>query len=231
MIGNPLKMDASTISLARPNMVHFYVKVDVPQSFLKQFWIAKEVPSASLTIEIPNLAVTKSIPSISTLVTNLVPRLEQNSCGDGAGHMPSAKVFSSSANPTNMLNHLILASTLVLEPSMPNISLDNQTNQLVRFQQVRSVKKSAESMYEAFGRVLESGVAEHLGNSHVKFLLTRFKNVAYQAEHVADSFVAGEGSIWVHKLGLFVVIKNVKILHKELKAMLTMTMATTCVTP
>ncbi|KAL3524678.1 hypothetical protein ACH5RR_013050 [Cinchona calisaya] len=49
-------------------------------------------------------------------------------------------------------------------------------------------------MYEAFGRVLESGVEEHLGNSHVKFLLTRFKNVAYQAEHVANSFVAGEDS-------------------------------------
>ncbi|KAL3534492.1 hypothetical protein ACH5RR_002953 [Cinchona calisaya] len=49
-----------------------------------------------------------------------------------------------------------------------------------------------------------------------------------KAEYVADSFVAGEGSIWGHKMGLFVVIKDVKILHKELRAILTMTMTTTC---
>ncbi|KAL3534495.1 hypothetical protein ACH5RR_002956, partial [Cinchona calisaya] len=70
-------------------------------------------------------------------------------------------------------------------------------------------------------------IVQHIGNSHMEFLLTRFKDAAYQAEYVIDSFEAGEGLIWGHKLGLFVVIKDVKILHKELKAAI-LTMTTTC---
>ncbi|KAL3504650.1 hypothetical protein ACH5RR_034491 [Cinchona calisaya] len=99
-----------------------------------------------------------------------------------------------------------------------------------KLEQLNALEHHMERAYEEIEsmRRLLCDLAEHLGNSQVKFLLTRFKNVAYQAEHVADSFVAGEGSIWVHKLGLFVVIKDVKILHKELKAMFTMTMTTTC---
>ncbi|KAL3504648.1 hypothetical protein ACH5RR_034489 [Cinchona calisaya] len=77
-------------------------------------------------------------------------------------------------------------------------------------------------------RKLLSDIAQHLGNSHMEFLLTQFKDATYQVEYVIDSFVAGgEGSVWGHKLGLFVVIKDVKILHKELKAAI-LTMTTTC---
>ncbi|KAL3534511.1 hypothetical protein ACH5RR_002972 [Cinchona calisaya] len=81
-------------------------------------------------------------------------------------------------------------------------------------------------------RKLLCDIAQHLGNSHMEFLLTGFKDAAYQAEYIIDSYVAGEGSIWGHKLGLFVVIKDVKILYKELKAaFLTMTMACDTVIP
>ncbi|KAL3534476.1 hypothetical protein ACH5RR_002937 [Cinchona calisaya] len=79
-----------------------------------------------------------------------------------------------------------------------------------------------------FLRKLLCDIAQLLGNSHMEFLLTRFKDAAYQAEYVIDSFMAtGEGSIWGHKLGLFVVIEDFKILHKELKAAM-LTMMTTC---
>ncbi|KAL3534505.1 hypothetical protein ACH5RR_002966 [Cinchona calisaya] len=79
-----------------------------------------------------------------------------------------------------------------------------------------------------FLRKLLCDIAQLLGNSHMEFLLTRFKDAAYQTEYVIDSFVAtGEGSIWGHKLGLFVVIEDFKILHKELKAAM-LTMMTTC---
>ncbi|KAL3534478.1 hypothetical protein ACH5RR_002939 [Cinchona calisaya] len=76
-------------------------------------------------------------------------------------------------------------------------------------------------------RKLLCDIAQHLGNLHMEFLLIRFKDAAYQAEYVIDSFFACEGLVWGHKLGLFVVIKDVKILHKELKAAI-LTMPMTC---
>ncbi|KAL3534494.1 hypothetical protein ACH5RR_002955 [Cinchona calisaya] len=99
---------------------------------------------------------------------------------------------------------------------------------------INALKRHMENAYEQLVsmRKLLCDIAQHLGNSHMEFLLTRFKDAAYQAEYIIDSYVAGEGLIWGHKLGLFVVIKDVKILYKELKAaFLTMTMACDTVIP
>ncbi|CDP04880.1 unnamed protein product [Coffea canephora] len=62
-----------------------------------------------------------------------------------------------------------------------------------------------------------SGVAELMGNSQIGFLLTRFKHAAYQAKYVLNSLMAGEGSLWLHKLGSFVITNDIKILQKEVK--------------
>ncbi|KAL3504664.1 hypothetical protein ACH5RR_034505 [Cinchona calisaya] len=104
----------------------------------------------------------------------------------------------------------------------------NKLEQLLRSKAdpLNALEPYMEHVYEQLVsmRKLLYDIAQHLGNSHMEFLLTRFKDSAYQAEYVIDSFVASEGSIWGHKLGLFVVLKDVKILHKELKAaILTMT--------
>ncbi|XP_027151899.1 putative late blight resistance protein homolog R1B-14 [Coffea eugenioides] len=62
-----------------------------------------------------------------------------------------------------------------------------------------------------------SGVAGLMGNSQIGFLLTRFKHAAYQAKYVLNSLMAGEGSLWLHKLGSFVITNDIKILQKEVK--------------
>ncbi|KAL3504661.1 hypothetical protein ACH5RR_034502 [Cinchona calisaya] len=63
------------------------------------------------------------------------------------------------------------------------------------------------------------------GQIHIEYLLTRYKDAAYQAEFVIDSFLAGEGSTWCHELDIFVVTKDIKILHKEVKSLVRMTMS------
>ncbi|KAL3504654.1 hypothetical protein ACH5RR_034495 [Cinchona calisaya] len=112
----------------------------------------------------------------------------------------------------------------------------NKLEQLLRSKAnpLNALEHHMEKVYEQLVsmRKFLSDIAQHLGNWHMEFLLTRFKVAAYQAEYIIDSYVAGEGSIWGHKLGLFVVIKDVKILHKELKAaILTMTRACDTVIP
>ncbi|XP_027088472.1 putative late blight resistance protein homolog R1A-3 [Coffea arabica] len=62
-----------------------------------------------------------------------------------------------------------------------------------------------------------SGVAELMGNSRMEFLLTQFRHAAYQANYVLNSLVAGEGSLWLHRLGIFVITNDIKILQKEVK--------------
>ncbi|KAL3504558.1 hypothetical protein ACH5RR_034399 [Cinchona calisaya] len=97
---------------------------------------------------------------------------------------------------------------------------------------LNALKHQTEIVYEEIVsmRKLLCDVGE-LGNSQMEFLLTRYKDAAYQAEHVIDSFVAAEGSIWCHKLGLFVVMKDVKILQKEVKSLLTVSTVGDSVVP
>ncbi|KAL3534514.1 hypothetical protein ACH5RR_002975, partial [Cinchona calisaya] len=75
---------------------------------------------------------------------------------------------------------------------------------------LNALERHVENVYEQLVSMakLLCDIVQHIGNSHMEFLLTRFKDAAYQAEYVIDSFEAGEGSIWGHKLGLFVVIKD-----------------------
>ncbi|KAL3504537.1 hypothetical protein ACH5RR_034378 [Cinchona calisaya] len=97
---------------------------------------------------------------------------------------------------------------------------------------LNALKHETEAVYEEIVsmRKLLRNIAE-LGNSWMESLLTRYKDAAYQTEYVVDSFVAGEGSIWCYKLGLFVVMKDVKILRKEVKSLMTTTMTCDNVIP
>ncbi|KAL3504665.1 hypothetical protein ACH5RR_034506 [Cinchona calisaya] len=95
-----------------------------------------------------------------------------------------------------------------------------------------ALKHQTEAVYEEIVsmRKLLCAIAD-LENPKMEFLLTRYKDIVHQAEYVIDSFIAGEGSIWCHRLGLFVVTKDVKILQKEVKAILTMTITCDTVIP
>ncbi|KAL3504557.1 hypothetical protein ACH5RR_034398 [Cinchona calisaya] len=88
---------------------------------------------------------------------------------------------------------------------------------------LNALKHQTETVYEEIVtmRKLLCDIGELVNSSQMEFLLTRYRDAAHQAEYVIDSFVAGEGSIWCHKLGLFVVIKDINILHKEMKSLMT----------
>ncbi|KAL3504544.1 hypothetical protein ACH5RR_034385 [Cinchona calisaya] len=89
---------------------------------------------------------------------------------------------------------------------------------------LNALKHQTETTYEEIVsmRKLLCDIGE-LANSQMEFLLTRYSDAACLAEYIIDSFLTGEGSIWCHKLGLFVVIKDIKILHKEMKSLMTTT--------
>ncbi|KAL3504613.1 hypothetical protein ACH5RR_034454 [Cinchona calisaya] len=95
-----------------------------------------------------------------------------------------------------------------------------------------ALKHHIETAYEEIVsmRNLLRDVAD-LSSSQMESPLKRYKVAANQAEYVVDSFMAGVGSIWCHKLGLFVVTKDVKILHKEVKSLLTIPMTSDTVIP
>ncbi|KAL3504564.1 hypothetical protein ACH5RR_034405 [Cinchona calisaya] len=98
---------------------------------------------------------------------------------------------------------------------------------------LNALKHQTETLYEEIVSVrkLFCDIGELANSSQMEFLLTRYRDAAYQAEYVIDSFVIGEGSIWCHKLGLFVVMKDVKILQKEVKSLLTVSTVGDSVVP
>ncbi|XP_027099202.2 putative late blight resistance protein homolog R1A-3 [Coffea arabica] len=55
-------------------------------------------------------------------------------------------------------------------------------------------------------------------NEELNVLLELYKDISYQAEYIVDSLEAEAGSLWCHKLGLFNVIKEIRHIHKRLKA-------------
>ncbi|KAL3504582.1 hypothetical protein ACH5RR_034423 [Cinchona calisaya] len=112
--------------------------------------------------------------------------------------------------------------------------LINKLDELLHSKAVplNALKSQTETVYEEImsTRKLLCDIGE-LGNSQMEFLLIQFKDAAYQTEYIIDSFLAGEGSIWCHKLGLFVVIKDVNIMQKHLKHLMTMMMTCDTVIP
>ncbi|KAL3504615.1 hypothetical protein ACH5RR_034456 [Cinchona calisaya] len=131
------------------------------------------------------------------------------------------KFFSGRAWKSNCL------STNVLEYAN---FLINKLDELLRSEEAAplnaALKHQIETAYEEIVSVRKFllDIAAHLGNSQMEFVSTKYKDAACQAEFVIDSFLAGEGSTWCHELGIFVVTKDVKILHKEVKSLVTMMM-------
>ncbi|KAL3501996.1 hypothetical protein ACH5RR_036445 [Cinchona calisaya] len=82
-------------------------------------------------------------------------------------------------------------------------------------------KHQAEIVYEELDYLRKdfSEIAEELNqNEELKVLLEHFKDTAYHAELIVDSLVAQTGSFCCHKLGLFDVTKEIRLVKRELKA-------------
>ncbi|KAL3504616.1 hypothetical protein ACH5RR_034457 [Cinchona calisaya] len=79
--------------------------------------------------------------------------------------------------------------------------------------QIEKVNEETVSMRKLFCDIAE------LGNSQMESLLAQYKDAVYQAKYLIDTSVTNEGSLWCHKLGLFVVAKDLKILQRKVKSL------------
>lgn len=102
-------------------------------------------------------------------------------------------------------------------PLKLNGSLFKNPDQILVFplkNYIELVQKELLSIREDFSRITANQCEEEELHSQ----WTRFIDAAYLTEHVIDSFCNRDGSVWRHKLGLFNVIEELKMIKIELKA-------------
>ncbi|KAL3504646.1 hypothetical protein ACH5RR_034487 [Cinchona calisaya] len=114
-------------------------------------------------------------------------------------------------------NNVLEYADLVIN-KLEKLLLSNAASLNALKPQIATVYEEIVSMRKLLGDIQE------LGNSQMELFFARYRDAACQTEGAIDSFVSDKGSIWCQKLGLFVVTKDVKILHKEVKSLMTRTM-------
>ncbi|KAL3504640.1 hypothetical protein ACH5RR_034484 [Cinchona calisaya] len=128
-----------------------------------------------------------------------------------------SKFFSKSRKSDCHSNNVLEYADFLIN-KLEELLLSNAASLNALKPQIETVYKEIVSMRKLLGDIQE------LENSQMELFSARYKDAACQAEYVIDSFVSGKGSIWSKKLGLLVVTKDVKILHKEVKSLMTRTM-------